>query len=74
MVGNKKSQEVIAAFIEKFPGIQTPTRQAIHNLNTRFEDLVVLQIYQEAEGQGLLDLRKTYKLLYRLLFIVLTSP
>jgi hypothetical protein len=39
MVENKKkSQKVNAAFTEKFPCIQPPTRQAIHNLNTRFED------------------------------------
>jgi hypothetical protein len=31
-------QEVIAAFTEKFPGIQPPTGQAIHNLNTRLEE------------------------------------
>jgi hypothetical protein len=36
MVGEKKTQEVIAAFTEKFPGVQSPTRQVIHNLNTRF--------------------------------------
>jgi hypothetical protein len=35
---SKKSQEVIAAFTETYPGIQPPTRQAIHNLNTRFEE------------------------------------
>jgi hypothetical protein len=38
MVENKKSQEVIAAFTEKFPDIQPPTRQAIHNLNTRLDE------------------------------------
>jgi hypothetical protein len=35
---NQKSQEVTATFTEKFPGIQPPTRQAIQNLNTRFQE------------------------------------
>jgi hypothetical protein len=35
---NRKLQEVITAFTETFPGIQPPTRQVIHNFNTRFEE------------------------------------
>jgi hypothetical protein len=34
----KKSQEVIAAFTEKCACVCSPTRQAIHNLNVRFEE------------------------------------
>jgi hypothetical protein len=37
MVENKQTI-AIAAFTEKFRGIQPPTRQVIHNLNTRFEE------------------------------------
>jgi hypothetical protein len=33
----KKSKEVSAKFTEKCAGVQSPTRQAIHNLNVRFE-------------------------------------
>jgi hypothetical protein len=34
----KMSQEVTAAFTEKFPCVQPPTQQAIHKLNARYEE------------------------------------
>jgi 4-hydroxy-3-methylbut-2-enyl diphosphate reductase IspH len=33
-----KSHTVTAAFTHKYPGVQTPTQQAICNLHARFKD------------------------------------
>lgn len=35
---NRKSQQVIAAFSDKFPRVNPPTRQAVHNISAKFEN------------------------------------
>lgn len=63
---NVKSQEVTAAFAEKFLVIRLPIRRAVHSI------IAVFQGTGSVAGQDQLDQKKTYKQQHQSSFIILT--